>query len=74
MIPCLALNRKGAVPMNGVTDAWFDVEVAGCSLADERLNKRLRKLLAQRTPPPKLSITHIFSADHCTQCDVGQPR
>lgn len=33
--------------MDGTTDAWFDVEVAGCSLVDERLNKRLRKLLAQ---------------------------
>jgi hypothetical protein len=33
--------------MDGTTDAWFDVEVAGCSLADERLNRRLRKLLAQ---------------------------
>src|SRR5580698_8574992 len=28
-------------------DAWFDDELAGCNLADERLNKRLRKLLAQ---------------------------
>lgn len=33
--------------MDGTTDAWFDDELAGCSLADERLNKRLRKLLAQ---------------------------
>ncbi len=33
--------------MDGTTDAWFDVEVAGSSLADERLNKRMRKLLAQ---------------------------
>ena len=32
--------------MDGTTDAWFDDELAGCSLADERLNKRLRKLLA----------------------------
>jgi hypothetical protein len=31
--------------MDGVTDAWFDRELAGCSFADERLNKRLRKLL-----------------------------
>jgi len=28
-------------------DAWFDRELAGCSFADERLNKRLRKLVAQ---------------------------
>jgi hypothetical protein len=47
VIPCLAPDREGTVPMDGTTDAWFDVEVAGCSLADKRLNKRLRKLLAQ---------------------------
>jgi hypothetical protein len=33
--------------MDGATDAWFDRELAGCSFADERLKKRLRKLLAQ---------------------------
>jgi hypothetical protein len=33
--------------MDGGTDAWFGRELAGCSLADERLNKRLRKLVAQ---------------------------
>ena len=33
--------------MDGEADAWFDRELAGCSLADERLNKRLRKLVAQ---------------------------
>jgi hypothetical protein len=33
--------------MDGTTNAWFDRELAGCSLADERLNKRLRKLVAQ---------------------------
>ena len=33
--------------MDGATDAWLEDELAGCSLADERLNKRLRKLLAQ---------------------------
>lgn len=33
--------------MDGGSDAWFDRELAGCSLADERLNKRLRKLVAQ---------------------------
>jgi len=27
--------------------AWFDSEIAGCSLADERLKTRLGKLLAQ---------------------------
>src|SRR5882757_134551 len=33
--------------MDGEAGAWFDRELAGCSLADERLNKRLRKLVAQ---------------------------
>lgn len=33
--------------MDGEADAWFDRELAGCSLADERLTKRLRKLVAQ---------------------------
>src|SRR5215213_5516637 len=47
VIPCLAPNRRGAVPMDGATNAWVDGELAGCSLADERLTKRLRKLLAQ---------------------------
>jgi len=43
VIPCLAPNRGGAVPMDGVTDAWFDRELAGCCFADERLTKRLRQ-------------------------------
>ena len=33
--------------MDGATNAWFDRELAACSFADERLNKRLRKLVAQ---------------------------
>src|SRR5882762_8401509 len=33
--------------MDGEAGAWFDRELAGCNLADERLNKRLRKLVAQ---------------------------
>ncbi|MFO1060082.1 MAG: IS4 family transposase [Dongiaceae bacterium] len=33
--------------MDEESGAWFDRELAGCSLADERLNKRLRKLLEQ---------------------------
>lgn len=28
-------------------ESWVDGELAGCSLADDRLNKRLRKLRAQ---------------------------
>jgi hypothetical protein len=33
--------------MDGGADEWFVRELAGFSLADERLNKRLRKLVAQ---------------------------
>jgi hypothetical protein len=33
--------------MDGAADAWFDRELAGCTFADERLSKRLRKLLVQ---------------------------
>jgi len=31
--------------MDEATGGWFDREIAGCSFADERLNKRLRNLL-----------------------------
>jgi Transposase DNA-binding len=31
--------------MDGSREAWFDRELAGCSFADERLTKRLHKLL-----------------------------
>lgn len=31
--------------MDGSIGAWFDREISGCNLADERLTKRLRKLL-----------------------------
>src|SRR5258708_9036730 len=47
MIPCLAPNRRGTVPMDGATNTWFDGELAGCSPAEEGSTKRLRKLLAQ---------------------------
>jgi Transposase DNA-binding len=33
--------------MDGEANAWFDRELAGCSFADDRLNKRFRKLVAQ---------------------------
>jgi hypothetical protein len=33
--------------MDGEDDAWFARELAGCRFVDERLNKRLRKLVAQ---------------------------
>jgi hypothetical protein len=31
--------------MDGEADAWFDHEIADCAFADERLDKRLRRLL-----------------------------
>ncbi|MDB5524277.1 MAG: transposase [Rhizobium sp.] len=31
--------------MDGTSDAWFDEELAGCVLADERLSRRLGRLL-----------------------------
>ena len=31
--------------MGGLIGAWFDREISGCNLADERPTKRLRKLL-----------------------------
>jgi hypothetical protein len=33
--------------MDGATNGWLDGELAGCNLVDERLTKRLGKLLAQ---------------------------
>lgn len=33
--------------MDDTADAWLDTELAGCALADERLTRRLRKVLAQ---------------------------
>jgi hypothetical protein len=33
--------------MDGIVESWVDGELGGCSLADDRLIKRLRKLLAQ---------------------------
>lgn len=35
------------MPIDEEADAWFDRELAGCSLADDRMNKRLRKVVAQ---------------------------
>ena len=31
--------------MDGAADAWFDRELAGCTFTDERLGKRLRRLV-----------------------------
>jgi hypothetical protein len=33
--------------MDGAADAWFDRELADCTFADERLGKRLRRLVEQ---------------------------
>ena len=33
--------------MDGSGAAWLDEELFGCELADERLNKRLRRLVEQ---------------------------
>ena len=33
--------------MDDLTEAWLDTELAGCALADDRLTRRLRKVLAQ---------------------------
>ena len=41
----------GAVLTAAATGASFDRELAGCSLADERLNKRLCKLLKRMGAP-----------------------
>ena len=45
MIYSLAPCFGGAVPVHGSISRWFDREIAGCSLADRRLTKRLRSLL-----------------------------
>ena len=46
--------------MDGATDAWFDRELAACSFADERLNKRLRKLVVQIGSAMGQSIPLVF--------------
>ena len=33
--------------MDDRAETWLDTELAGCALADERLTRRLRKVLAQ---------------------------
>jgi hypothetical protein len=45
VIPCLAPKRWAAVPMDARTEDWLDRELAGSSFVDERLGKRLRKLV-----------------------------
>src|ERR1700758_4043005 len=74
---------EGAVPMDKEVNAWFDRELAGCSLADERLNKRLRKLVAQMGSAMGQSIPLVcqdwantkaayrfFSNDRVSEADI----
>ena len=69
--------------MDGESDAWFDRELAGCSFADERLSKRLRKLLAQLASAVGQSIPLVcqdwantkaayrfFSNDRVSEADI----
>ena len=42
--------------MDATTDPWFDGELAGCTFADERLGKRLRKLLERLAGAPGGSL------------------
>ena len=73
--------------MDGAVEAWVDGELAGCSLADDRLNKRLRKLLAQIGSAMGQSIPLVcqdwanakaayrfFDNDRVSEADIdGQP-
>src|SRR5580658_2568383 len=69
--------------MDVTGDAWFDDELAGSDLADERLNKRLRKLLTQFGGAMGQSIPLVcqdwantkaayrfFSNDRVTEADI----
>src|SRR5215471_20284115 len=69
--------------MDGADDGWFETEVAGCNLADERLNKRLRKLLVQMGSAMGQSIPLVcqdwanakaayrfFSNDRVSEADI----
>src|SRR3546814_18785358 len=46
----------GAMPMDGASDAWSERELSGCTLADDRLVTRLRKLLLQMGSAVEQSI------------------
>lgn len=69
--------------MDGEDDAWFDRELAGCRFVDERLNKRLRKLVAQMGSAMGQSIPLVcqdwantkaayrfFSNDRVSEADI----
>jgi hypothetical protein len=69
--------------MDGETEAWFDRELAGCRFADERLSKRLSKLLAQMASAMGQSIPLVcqdwantkaayrfFSNDRVSEADI----
>ena len=47
MIPCLAPNREGSGANERGNRRVGCSRAAGCSFVDERLNKRLHKLVAQ---------------------------
>src|SRR3546814_9870195 len=44
------------MPMDGAADAWSERELSGCTLADDRLVTRLRKLLVQMGSAMEQSI------------------
>ena len=69
--------------MDDAADTWLDKELAGCHLADERLNKRLRKVLAQVGSAMGQSIPFVcqdwantraayrfFSNERVTEADI----
>jgi hypothetical protein len=69
--------------MDGESDAWFDRELAGCSFADKRLNRRFRKLVAQMGSAMGQSIPLVcqdwantkaayrfFSNDRVSEADI----
>src|SRR5438128_1494287 len=69
--------------MDGSGAAWLDTEIAGCRFSDQRLNKRLGKLLAQIGGAMGQSIPLVcqdwantkaayrfFSNDRVTEADI----
>jgi Transposase DNA-binding len=69
--------------MDGAADAWWDRELAGCRFSDERLGKRLRKLVEQMDLAMGASIPlacqdwantkaayRFFSNEHVSEADI----
>ena len=60
MIRCLAPNRRGAVPKDGATVAWFDRELAGCSfweaVARNRFARRRRRELPRKVAEERWAV------------------